>query len=374
MAFEVTSRNISIKNNVLKAECRDCNQNWKKSSLDLDQFIGNIDGAFSLSERHFSRSAKEISLDGAKLCATLLKRNQEPSMVSVDLNICVSNINGKLKFQKPNDYVLNCGSCFSLEDSRLKGLCMGYDKRLHVSEIDLNECFENFNGELGIGGNFYSSARNISIEPSSHSLVLKAELKSNHWISTDFWNTSRADLAACIKIRGSRFAFDKQNDQSEKGGPFTRFFERAAFVEFVVAEIHAQASKEDDINQIRAFCANSSIVCGGIIIGTIIGGPLGGMIGAGLAAPLGVLVETQKAGIIQNSLLQTQFEESTIGCYLYETLRVTLSEGAAEYLGKFLGKQPGKVTAQLMSEVASAFGMRVTKAKSEFAAYWLLKK
>ncbi|KAI1496536.1 hypothetical protein F5X99DRAFT_400150 [Biscogniauxia marginata] len=375
MSFEFTSRNISIKHNILKAECRDINQNWKTSSLDLDQYIGNLDGTFALSEKAFSRSASNIQLDGAILYATLLRRDQQPVPVNVDLNICVANINGNLEFQKPNDSLLNCGSCFSLEESRLKGLCMGYDKRLHVSEIDLNEYFENTNGELDDSGrNFYSSSRKISIEPSSRSLLLKAELKSNHWISRDFWKTSKTDMATRIKVCGGRFVFSKNSDVVDGEGPFARFFERGSFTDFVIAEIHAQACNEEYADRIRVFCANSSIVCGGIIVGTLIGGPLGGVIGAGLAAPLGILVETQIAGTIQESQLQTQFEEATIGCYLYETLQKTLAEGAAEYLGRFLGKQTGKVNAKLMGEVASEFGVRVTKAKSEFAAYWLLKK
>ena len=87
---------------------------------------------------------------------------------------------------------------------------MGYDGLFHTSDIDLNEYYGNDNGDLVTGRHFYYSARNVSIHPSVHSLLLKAELKGNHWYSGDFWNASEIDLVTSLLARNGSFVFEKQ--------------------------------------------------------------------------------------------------------------------------------------------------------------------
>ena len=123
-----------------------------------------------------------------------------------------------------------------------------------------------------------------------------------------------------------------------------------------------------------ALCANSSIVCCGILIGAYIGGPIGAAIGAGLTTPIAILVETQIAGTIKDPQLQAQFEEATIGRYLYETLRNMLAAGAAAYLASFLSAQAGSLSTRALGDIASKFSAGATGFSSEFAAYWVLKK
>jgi hypothetical protein len=77
-------------------------------------------------------------------------------------------------------------------------------------------------------------------------------------------------------------------------------------------------------------------VCAGVIIGDAIGGPLGAAIGAGLSTPLEILVETQIAGIITDPRIRAEFEEATIGRYIYETIRNCVVAGAAAYVAEFL--------------------------------------
>jgi hypothetical protein len=122
-----------------------------------------------------------------------------------------------------------------------------------------------------------------------------------------------------------------------------------------------------------ALCANSSIVCCGILIGATIGGPVGAALGAGLTTALAILVETQIAGTIKDPQLQGQFEEATIGRYLYETLRNMLAAGAAGYVASFLSTQAETLSARGLAEVASMFGKEATEF-CEVAAYWMLKK
>lgn len=120
-------------------------------------------------------------------------------------------------------------------------------------------------------------------------------------------------------------------------------------------------------------CANSSIVCCGIVVGCYFGGPLGAAIGAGITTSLAILVEAQISGTIEDPHLRAQFEEATIGRYLYETLRNALAAGAAGYLAEFLEAVAGQITAETLGQVASMLTSGIT-VLSEVVAYWLLKK
>lgn len=123
-----------------------------------------------------------------------------------------------------------------------------------------------------------------------------------------------------------------------------------------------------------ALCVNSSIICGGILIGVWIGGSIGAALGAGLTTALSILVETQIAGKIKDPQLQAQFEEATIGKCFYETIRNMLAAGAAAYLGSFLSTQGENLSAGALGEIASKFSASATGFSSEFAAYCMLKR
>ncbi|TFB01703.1 hypothetical protein CCMA1212_006413 [Trichoderma ghanense] len=350
MAFYSTSKNVSINGNLLTAQCRDYDHKWVSSSIDLDEHVGNSDGSFSLYEKNFSHNADQIQLQGATLTAKLRQRDGKLVTASLNLNLCIANVNGRLRFQKLSESVLTKGSCYSLERSTLYGLCLGLDGKFHKRDIDLNEYYENVNGDFATGRHFYYSARNVRIEPSNDSLLLKADLKCDHWYSSNNWNADEIDLSTCILIRDGHFVFEKHDGLFDRDGAVTKFFERVPFLGFVVAGIHIWAGNEEYGKRACAICANSSIVCCGIVVGCYFGGPLGGAIGAGITTWLAIVVEAQISGTIQDPHLQAQFEEATIGRYLYETLRNALAAGAAGYLAEFL------------------------KVLSEVVAYWLLKK
>lgn len=121
-------------------------------------------------------------------------------------------------------------------------------------------------------------------------------------------------------------------------------------------------------------CANSSIVCAGIIVGFLVGGPAGGAIGAGLATPLGILVETEIARTIKDPHLKAQFEEAIMGRYFYESLRNVLAAGAAGYLGRILGAQmASEFSSKALSEISKRFIGKGAGSLSEVAAYAFLK-
>lgn len=100
MAFQFTSRSLSIQGSILQAECCDYDRNWRLASINLDEVIGNSDGSFSLYSRNFSRSAKDIQLVGSSLSANLQKHNGQHVKAIIDLNLFIANMNGSLEFQK----------------------------------------------------------------------------------------------------------------------------------------------------------------------------------------------------------------------------------------------------------------------------------
>ncbi|KAI0445135.1 hypothetical protein F4803DRAFT_509522 [Xylaria telfairii] len=374
MAFQSTSRGIYLSGSIVRAECCDRDGNWRSASLDLDNVIGNSDGKFSLSDKDFSHGAENLQLYGSKLSASLPRRDGQRVEATFDLNLCVANMNGGLEFQKPSGSLLTSASCYSLEGTKLKALCIGHDGLFHPSEIDLNEYYGNDNGDLVTGRHFYDNARNVSIQPSSHSLLLKAELKGNHWLSGDRWKASEIDLVTSLLVSNGCLVFEKHDGPFDREGAVTKFFERVPFVGFVVAGIHSLAGNDEHAKRALALCANSSIVCGGIIIGTYMGGALGAALGAGFTTPLAILVETQIAGRIKDPQLQAQFEEATIGRYIYETLRNMLGAGAAAYLAPFLGNLVGKLSASALGEIAAQFSPGALEFSSEVIAYLVIKK
>lgn len=178
----------------------------------------------------------------------------------------------------------------------------------------------------------------------------------------------------------------------DREGAVTKFFERVPFVGFVVAGIHSIAGNEvclivlytaplslmhysqEHAKRAIALCANSTIVCGGILIGAFIGGPIGAAVGAALTTTIAILAETLIAGTIKDPQLQAQFEEATIGRCFYETLRNMLAAGAAAYLASFLSTQAGNLSARALGEIAKTLSKKATASASDFAAYWMIKK
>lgn len=83
---------------------------------------------------------------------------------------------------------------------------------------------------------------------------------------------------------------------------------------------------------------NSTIVFVAVTIGSLAGGPLGAALGAGIASPIGIALETVIKKRIADDVA-IQFEDATVGRYVYETLRNMLAAGASAKFGKWASKQ-----------------------------------
>lgn len=203
VGFQLNSRNITLVRSFLHGECEDTAGRWHRSSLGLNRHIGNRDGSFTLWGSDWNLTARKVQLSGSKLNAELHKINQGWIESAVDLNLCVTNKNGELKFHNPwyvtlvphffegfqsnlqvhnsrlsvsltikllakkDDHLLKLATCISLTGPRrptLKALCLGPDGLLHVDEIDLDDHYSNRNGNLEPGDHFSYSCRDWYLE------------------------------------------------------------------------------------------------------------------------------------------------------------------------------------------------------------------
>lgn len=103
----------------------------------------------------------------------------------------------------------------------------------------------------------------------------------------------------------------------------------------------------------------------GITIGGLIGGPFGAAIGAGIATAIGIAVETEIKKGIRDEGLQGEFEEATVGRYLYETFTAMLTTGATKSFSKWLKKIPLERFSATSEKLARAMKREVKKEGSK---------
>ncbi|KAH7170005.1 Cyanovirin-N [Dactylonectria macrodidyma] len=102
MSFSQSSRNVRIEDSLLYAEClKEDNRTWVSSEINLDSYIGNINGSFEWGKQAFSLSARDIHLDGSSVLAASLANEvgtYGPDQ-TVNLDDHIANINGTLEYQ-----------------------------------------------------------------------------------------------------------------------------------------------------------------------------------------------------------------------------------------------------------------------------------
>lgn len=92
-----SSRNVRLESkapNVLRAELKRNDNSWRDAAINLDSFLGNIDGVFTWDKKGFHESARQISLDGSLVNAELRKNDGSWVPASFDLQDKLMNNNG----------------------------------------------------------------------------------------------------------------------------------------------------------------------------------------------------------------------------------------------------------------------------------------
>ncbi|KAF1984229.1 CNVH-domain-containing protein [Aulographum hederae CBS 113979] len=99
MSFSKSSREIALgPKNALTAKCKKTDGTEADSSISLDKFLGNDHGRFSPGRKSFSKSARQITLNGLFLSAQLATPNGEWKADTVNLDAFITNQNGHLVF------------------------------------------------------------------------------------------------------------------------------------------------------------------------------------------------------------------------------------------------------------------------------------
>jgi hypothetical protein len=105
--FSLTCEDITLDGSTLSAMCETRNGDQKETSINLDKYIGNLDGTLSWDDHNFSQTCSDLGL--AQLLSSrqlILAANCEravggntysPSDIELDAHI--ANIDGTLKYE-----------------------------------------------------------------------------------------------------------------------------------------------------------------------------------------------------------------------------------------------------------------------------------
>lgn len=98
--FSATSINLHLEDNrYLRADCLTSDGvTYKPASLNLEKCIGNHNGFFVISFGGWNLSADKASLTGAVLSALLRTETGNWLDASIDLDTCITNVDGVLRF------------------------------------------------------------------------------------------------------------------------------------------------------------------------------------------------------------------------------------------------------------------------------------
>lgn len=98
--FSRTCTNINVDGSTLTADCERINGSYNDTSINLDNFIGNIDGTLEWGYSEFSLTCNEVGLAGSnRLRAECRKRDQSPLGSYINLDEHIANIDGRLEFE-----------------------------------------------------------------------------------------------------------------------------------------------------------------------------------------------------------------------------------------------------------------------------------
>ncbi|KAF9570866.1 hypothetical protein EC968_001305 [Mortierella alpina] len=95
-SFIHSSRNARLESSpiVLRAELQRNDHSWRDASINLETFLGNVDGVFTWNKKGFHESARHVSLDGSLVKAELQKKDGSWVSASFDLHDKLVNNNG----------------------------------------------------------------------------------------------------------------------------------------------------------------------------------------------------------------------------------------------------------------------------------------
>ena len=99
MAFSKTSKDISLDGTLLHAQCIDAHGEYQDSEIDLNQYIANVNGTLKWkSNGNFVKSSKKITVEGSVLKCKTRNKFHQWHQTELDLDEKIANCNGRLVY------------------------------------------------------------------------------------------------------------------------------------------------------------------------------------------------------------------------------------------------------------------------------------
>ncbi|WP_017651877.1 CVNH domain-containing protein [Fortiea contorta] len=100
--FSQTCSNVSVNGSALSANCQRANgYTTSKTSIDLNRYVGNIDGTLKWGDSRFSLTCQQVGLAGKNRLRAECERSDQRSYLGsyINLDEHIANIDGSLKFE-----------------------------------------------------------------------------------------------------------------------------------------------------------------------------------------------------------------------------------------------------------------------------------
>jgi hypothetical protein len=97
-AINQSARDLQVQGSILSGECYDGSA-WVPSEIDLNRYLGNINGSFRWREPRWSLTAQQVVLNETVLHASLRTRDGRWVPSQIDLSQRIKNIRGYLTYQ-----------------------------------------------------------------------------------------------------------------------------------------------------------------------------------------------------------------------------------------------------------------------------------
>ena len=99
MAFSKTSKDISLDGTLLRAQCIDGHGESQDSEIDLNQYIANVNGTLKWKANgNFVKSSKSITVEGSVLKCKTRNKFHQWHQAELDLDEKIANCNGRLVY------------------------------------------------------------------------------------------------------------------------------------------------------------------------------------------------------------------------------------------------------------------------------------
>ena len=97
--FSKSCCNSEVKGSVLYSTCRQLDGRYSKTNINLNPIIENVDGVLKWQPRNFIQTCRNTKLsDPSKMTAECRKRNRAWNQTSINLDEYIANIDGNLQF------------------------------------------------------------------------------------------------------------------------------------------------------------------------------------------------------------------------------------------------------------------------------------